>query len=220
MDVPENIRILADSALLQLVREGVEAAKNWPTQVLEALSRRDYEAALAEFDEARTFAVAIDELTLRAERLDHETREGLLAAVHPLPDHLKSAKAFFVRLAPEIDRIRELEMYWKRNEEARKRDAEHGIVRINVTCFSKDAERIREFVKKVNAESKFDAVPRKIPGRPPKPGSPADLKRKAEAEAAAAAAAKSTPAPGFVDHETEISKWTVFRKPGGGAGEN
>jgi hypothetical protein len=207
MDVPEKVRILADSALLQLVRDGVEAARNWPTPVFEAFSRRDYEMALADFGEARTFAVAVDELTLRAERLDHGAREGLLAAVHPLPDHLKAAKAFFVRLAPEIDRIRELEMYWRRNEEARKRDAEHGVVRINITCFQKDADRIREFVRKINAESKFvETVPRRIPGRPPKPGSPADLRRK---EAAAAAAPKAATAP-IVDHEAEIEKLLSF----------
>lgn len=229
MDTPENIRILADSVLLDLVRRGVEAAQNWSEPVFEALARRDYENALSEFPEARAFAIAVDELTLRAEKIEHETREGLLSSVYPLPDHLRPARAFFARLAPELDRVRELEMYWKNNEAARKRDAELGIVRLTISCFAKDAERIREFARRVNQESKFDKVPKRTPGRPPKPGSPADLKRRAEAEAAAAAAAEaaaaaaakstSMPTPGFVDHETEISKWTVFRKPGGGAGE-
>lgn len=223
MDTPENIRILADSVLLDLVRRGVEQAGNWSEPVFEALGRRDYEAALAEFPDARVFAIAVDELTARAEKIEHEIREGLLGQIHPLPDHLKPARAFFARLAPELDRIRELEMYWRNNEAARKRDAELGIARITITCFVKDAERIRTFARQVNAESKFDQLANRKPGRPPKPGSPADLKRRAEEAAKAAPAAEatnaSTTAP-IVDHDAEIKKMLSFENLKRDAAEN
>jgi hypothetical protein len=169
MDTTEIVRNLADSALIERVRAGLESAKNWSDPIFRAMSGWDFEAALAEFPEAREFAIAVHELTLRAEKLEHESREALLAAVHPLPDQLKPAKAFFARLAPELGRIRELEAYWRNNESARQRDRENGIARIAISCFQKDVEKIRAFVKKVNEESRFDeTAPRKKPGRPRK----------------------------------------------------
>lgn len=220
MDTPENIRILADSVLLDLVRSGVETAKNWSEPVFEAFARRDYDAALSEFPDARVFAIAVDELTARAEKIEHDIREGLLGQIHPLPDHLKPARAFFARLAPELDRIRELEMYWRNNEAARKRDAELGIARITITCFQKDAEKIREFARRINAESKFDQLTHRKPGRPPKPGSPADLKRRAEAEEKAAPKTTSASTTAAVDHDAEIKKMLSFENLKPGAGEN
>lgn len=169
MDTPEITRNLADSALIERVRAGIESSKNWSEAIFRAISGWDFETALSEFPEAKEFAIAVHELGLRAEKLEHESREALLAAIHPLPEQLKPAKAFFARLAPEIGRIRELEAYWRNNEAARQRDKENGIARIAISCFQKDVERIRAFVKKVNEESRFDeAAPRKKPGRPRK----------------------------------------------------
>lgn len=180
MDTTEITRNLADSALLERVRSGVESAKNWPEPVFAAMTAWDFEASTAEYPEAREFAIAVHELALRAEKLDHETREGLLAAIHPLPDHLKRARVFFTRLAPEFSRIRELEVYWKNNEATRQRDKEFGVARIAIACFEKDVERIRAFVRQVNAESKFDEIvkkkkggrPRKKPEAPNAPETP------------------------------------------------
>lgn len=181
MDSIDLIRQLADSALLERVRAGVSAAKNWDDAIFRAMARRDFDVALADWPDAQAFAVAVAELTGRAETLEHDIRAGLLELLHPPPAELKAAKPFFTRFAPEIDRIRELEMYWKNSEAARQRDKQYGVARIAVTCFAKDVERIREFVRQVNSESKFDAVvPRKMPGRPPKPGSEA-AKRREEA---------------------------------------
>lgn len=169
MDTTEITRNLADSALIERVRAGLDSAKNWSDPIFKAMSGWDFETALAEFPDAKEFAVAVHELTLRAEKLEHESREALLSAIHPLPEQLKPAKAFFARLAPEIGRIRELEAYWRNNESARQRDRENGIARIAISCFQKDVEKIRAFVKKVNAESRFDeTAPRKKPGRPRK----------------------------------------------------
>jgi hypothetical protein len=169
MDTTEITRNLADLALIERVRAGLEAAKNWSDPIFRAMSGWDFEMALTEFPDAKEFAVAVHELTLRAEKLEHESREALLAAIHPLPEQLKPAKAFFARLAPEIGRIRELEAYWRNNEAARQRDKENGIARIAISCFQKDVEKIRAFVKKVNEESRFvETAPRKKPGRPRK----------------------------------------------------
>jgi hypothetical protein len=194
MDTTEITRNLADSALIERIRAGLESAKNWSDPIFRAMSGWDFEAALSEFPEAKEFAVAVHELTLRAEKLEHESREALLSAIHPLPDQLKPAKAFFARLAPEIGRIRELEAYWRNNEAARQRDRENGIARIAISCFQKDVERIREFVKKVNAESRFDeTAPRKKPGRPRKNLTPAETPSTSASIAASAVPAEAAP---------------------------
>lgn len=187
MDTTEITRNLADSALLERVRSGVESAKNWPEPVFSAMSAWDFEASTAEYPEAREFAIAVHELALRAEKLDHETREGLLAAVHPLPDQLKRARVFFTRLAPEFSRIRELEVYWKNNEATRQRDKKYGVARIAIACFEKDVERIRAFVRQVNAESKFDEIVKKKKG-----GRPRKVSKHADAAVSAASETKST----------------------------
>jgi hypothetical protein len=194
MDTSEITRNLADSALLERVRAGVEAAKNWPEPVFSAMAAWDFETAMTEYQEAREFAIAVHELALRAEKLDHEAREGLLAAVHPLPDQLKRARAFFSRLAPEFSRIRELEVYWKNNEFTRQRDKKFGVARIAIACFEKDVERIRAFVRQVNAESKFDEiVKKKKGGRPRKTPKPAEAATESTPETAPHAAPETTP---------------------------
>jgi hypothetical protein len=209
MDTTEITRNLADSALIERVRAGLEAAKIWSDPIFRAMSGWDFEAALAEFPDAKEFAVAVHELTLRAEKLEHESREALLSAVHPLPDQLKPAKAFFARLAPEIGRIRELEAYWRNNEAARQRDRENGIARIAISCFQKDVERIREFVKKVNAESRFDeTAPRKKPGRPRKNLTPAEAVTEPTPETAASTAATpAAPAEAAPSSSAEEPRW-------------
>jgi hypothetical protein len=222
MDTSEITRNLADSALLERVRAGVEAAKNWPEPVFSAMSAWDFETAMAEYPEAREFAIAVHELALRAEKLDHEARESLLAAIHPLPDQIKRARAFFTRLAPEFSRIRELEVYWKNNESTRQRDKEFGVARIAIACFEKDVERIRAFVRQVNAESKFDEiVKKKKGGRPRKVPKPAEAATPAavtpetpstDVTAAPAEAATSSPADDLPPGRQETAEERAARK--------
>lgn len=204
MDTSEITRNLADSALLERVRAGVEAAKNWPEPVFLAMSAWDFEASMGEYPEAREFAIAVHELALRSEKLDHEAREGLLAAVHPLPDQLKRARVFFTRLAPEFSRIRELEVYWKNNEFTRQRDKKFGVARIAIACFEKDVERIRAFVRQVNAESKFDEiVKKKKGGRPRKVPKPAEAVTEPTPETASPpTAASASPAEATISSPT------------------
>ncbi len=196
MDMAEITRNLSDTALLERVRAGVEAARNWSEPVFSAMSGWNFENALLEFPDAREFAIAVHELTLRSEKLDHEGREGLLSAIYPLPDQLRPAKAFFARIAPELSRIRELEMFWRNKEAARRRDKEYGVARIAITCFEKDVERIRAFVKKVNEESKFsETVPKKKGGRPRKTLKHADAAVSAAPETTSVAASPTEAAP-------------------------
>jgi hypothetical protein len=158
---------MSDNALLERVRVGIDTAAEWPTAVFEILKRRDFAEALADWPAVQAFAVGLDELTLRAERLDPPTREQLLAMINPLPAALKPARDFFVRLAPEINRIKELHVYWRSSHMSRLRLKEAGFSVISLTCRTVDIEKVRDYIKKLNEEAGVSPPLMKV-GRPRK----------------------------------------------------
>lgn len=185
MDDVASAKELSDQALLERVRAGVAAAAAWPAEVFDALNKRDFIDRLIEMPEVRTFAIAISELTMREERVEPRVRNALISLVHPLPPSLKPASAFFARLGPELTRLRELDILWRASEEARKHARSNKVARISIVCLEKDVQRVRDFVRQMNRESKFDeVVPKRPVGRPPKPGTAAARRREESARAA------------------------------------
>ncbi|MCA3083122.1 MAG: hypothetical protein ING69_10760 [Rhodocyclaceae bacterium] len=170
MTIETNLRQAIATILIERVATGLKAALEgaWTPDVFAKLNRRDFEQTLSETPSALDFGIALDELSLRAEVLTPAEREALLVLIVPLPEALKPARDFFKRIEPELQRIRELQVYYKATlgQQIRRQDA--GLQRVSVIVRKEDVEKVRAFADDLNRRSGVDKIPRPKRGRPPK----------------------------------------------------
>lgn len=170
MVIETQLRQAIASVLLERAAAGLKAAQDglWTPDVFAKLNRRDFEQTLSETPSALDFGLALDELSLRAEVLTPPEREALLTLISPLPEALRPARDFFKRIEPELQRIRELQTFYKATlgQQIRRQDA--GLQRVSVIVRKEDVEKIRAFADELNRRSGVDKLPRPKRGRPPK----------------------------------------------------
>jgi hypothetical protein len=170
MATENPLRQAVAPVLIDRVSAGLKAAQEgeWTPDIFERLNRRDFEQTLSDNPSALDFSVALDELSLRAEAMTPAERATLLSLISPLPEALRPARNYFKRIEPELQRIRELQIFYRATlgQQMRRQDA--GLQRVTVFVMKDDAEKIRALAADLNRRSGVDKLPRPKRGRPPR----------------------------------------------------
>ena len=127
-----DFRGLTTSALLDLVKSGIDDAGNWPDAAFDRLNKRDFASNLDEWPSAKRFAIALDEICVRKTALLPAERETLLALLKPRPESLQRAKWFLRRLSADIEDIKSLQASFRANASAQQRIVDAGFKRVTV----------------------------------------------------------------------------------------